>query len=112
MPKTKGPYALKTISMWTGLPGRTSYYCYVQSGFHDRESESKRPRWWKIQHDEVREATLEDALNDKTGVYMPGGGTILQSYVLKSAEAAVQGKMSVNPVLLVSLRALPRGRQW
>lgn len=95
--KDIGPYQLRTVIMWNGFMGRDSMYTYVRSGTASAEIDGvtiKNPKWWKISSDGTFEVSFDDVLSDKTGMHMPGAGSIAQSYVLAEAEEAEEEDLS------------------
>lgn len=102
-----GPYNLRSVVYWKGLPGRESIHTYVQAGTKQISVEGKEveeERWFRITDALVEEVSKHDALNDPSGAYMPGGGSLVHGYTKREKETeAVQGGSRVGDFLAQAL---------
>ena len=100
--------------MWKGLQGRDSTYAYVRSGTSKAEIAGEtieNDRWWKVGEAKSEEVSKDAVLNDTTGVYMPGGGSLVHGYVSQSAEDDANKMYRMPSLLSVSLLFLCNTRK-
>lgn len=109
LPSSVGPYELRSVLMWRGLPGRESTYVYLQSGTAsvclgtDVEAVEHR-KWWRVTDTVVEEVSADTVLSDPTGMHMyNGGGSVLFGYTLAEKEKDGQ-RISVSEALAAAVQ--------
>lgn len=107
-----GPYDLQAVIMWNGFLGRDSSYAYVRSGSSKADLDGtsvENPKWWKVGDGSVFEVSFDAVLADKTGIYSPGGGSIVQLYTRAQEGEASQNLQASIPQAMLDALQLDNG---